>query len=74
VLDDLTHDRDAGRAQELVQLSEIVALFERGDAERALLGAPCSSFGAGLGLTDAALTSSLHRPSLVAPAASRAPR
>jgi hypothetical protein len=39
VLDGLPHDRDAGCAQQLVQLREVVALRQRGDAVRALLGA-----------------------------------
>ena len=39
-LDDLPDDGDAGGAQELVQLSEVVALLERRDAERTLLRTP----------------------------------
>jgi hypothetical protein len=73
VLDRLADDRHAGRVQELAQLAEIVALFERGDAERALPGASCSGIGAGLGLTDPALARSLHRLSLMPCAASTGP-
>ena len=39
VLDDLPDDGDARGAQQLVQLGEVVAVRQRGDAERALLGA-----------------------------------
>jgi hypothetical protein len=40
VLDGLADHRDAGGAQELAQLGEVLAVRERGDAEGALLGAP----------------------------------
>ena len=38
LLDQLADDGDAGGAQQLLELGEIVALGQRGDAERALLG------------------------------------
>jgi hypothetical protein len=60
VLDRLADDRDPGRVQQLAQLPEIVAGFERGDAERPLLGTSCSRFAASRGLADAALSRSLH--------------
>jgi hypothetical protein len=44
VLDGLAHDRDAGRAQQLAQLRQVVALGQGGDHEGPLLGS------AGLGL------------------------
>jgi hypothetical protein len=37
VLDRLPDDRDAGRAQQLAQLGEVLALLQGGDAEGALL-------------------------------------
>ena len=52
VLDHLAHDRHAGGAQQLAQLGEVVALGQRGDAERALAralarlpAAPCLRCG-----------------------------
>ena len=66
VLDDLADDRDAGGAQQLAQLGEIVALGQRGDAERALLGAPRARFAGTARLAAAAMaTALLQRPSSV---------
>ena len=60
VLDDLPDDRDAGRAQQLAQLGEVVSGCERGDAERPLLRAPGLRFAALPDLAGAALSGSLH--------------
>ena len=60
VLDDLPDDRDAGRAQQLVQLGEVVAGLERGDAERPLLRAPRRLLVVAAMLAGAAVARSLH--------------
>jgi hypothetical protein len=67
MLDHLADDGDTGRAQQLAQFGEIVALLERGDAERALLRASFLSVGAACVLAYAPLPGSLHRFSLVSP-------
>ncbi len=64
VLDDLPDDRDTRRAQQLAQLGEVVAHFERGDAERALLRAALVGIAGRRVLADTALAGSLHRSSL----------
>jgi hypothetical protein len=61
MLDGLADDRHAGRAQQLAQLGEIVAVLERGDAERALLRAPLARLVARATLADPAVSRFLPR-------------
>ena len=62
VLDDLADDRDARRAQQLVQLGEVVALGQRGDAECALLGAPLARLAGAGRLAAATVATALLQP------------
>ena len=60
VLDRLPDDRHAGRAQQLAQLGEVVAVLERGDAERALLRASLARLVLAATLADPAVSRLLH--------------
>ena len=62
VLDGLPDDGDAGRAQKLVQLGEVVALGQRRDAEGALLGAPLARLARARGLAAASVTTLVLHP------------
>jgi hypothetical protein len=63
VLDRLPDHGDARGAQKLLELGQVVALREGGDAEGALLGAsPLLRAGSGTGWAGAAVTTTLHVP------------
>src|SRR3954451_15547222 len=67
VLDELADDRDAGGAQQLTELGEVVALGHRADAERALLGTPARLRGYVVRLGHASVAASFHGVPVKAP-------
>jgi hypothetical protein len=64
VLDLLAHDRDAGGAQQLLQLGQVVALGQRGDHQRTLTRTTRGRAVAGGRLGRTAVPAAFHLPSV----------